>query len=67
MEEELIELLKTMKLEMNNKILIAMTLKTDAQILEFVKWLKVNVPEEKIQDMEHEIIRQAILIGKSAR
>lgn len=67
MEEELIELLKTMKLDMNNKILIAMTLKTDAQILEFVKWLKMNVPKEQVQKMEHEIIRQAILIGKSVR
>ena len=62
--ESLIKVLSTMKIAQENKVLIAIKLQTDNQIITFLKWLKTEVPENKVQEMEEKIVFKAVEINK---
>jgi hypothetical protein len=48
-----------------NKVLIALSLKTDESIIEFVKWLKSNYPTDEYIEIDQDIIAgHASLIAK---
>ena len=64
MQQSLMKVLASMKMEMPNKVLIAMKLKQDEQIYRFVKWLKEEVPESQVESRQDEIVNKAIEISK---
>lgn len=64
MQEYLMKVLSTMKMRDEIKVLIALELITDEQIYKFLKWLKENMPEEKVEQSEREILRQVSSIIK---
>ena len=64
MQHSLMKVLASMKMEMSNKVLIAMNLKQDEQIYRFVKWLKAKVPECQVELRQDEIVNKAIEISK---
>ena len=64
MQQSLMKVLASMKMEMSNKVLIAMKLKKDEQIYRFVKWLQTEVPENQVESRQDEIVNKAIEISK---
>ena len=64
MQQSLMKVLASMKMEMSNKVLIAMKLKKDEQIYRFVKWLQIEVPENQVESRQDEIVNKAIEISK---
>ncbi|MBQ7674392.1 MAG: hypothetical protein IJT36_07785 [Alphaproteobacteria bacterium] len=53
-----------MKMEEPSKVLIAIKLQTDEQIVTFLKWLKKEVPESQVEARQNEIVNKAIEIAK---
>lgn len=64
MQEKLMKVLASMKMEMPNKVLIAIKLQNDEQIYRFVKWLKEEVPESQVESRQGEIVNKAIEISQ---
>lgn len=64
MQEKLMKVLASMKMEMPNKVLIAIKLQNDEQIYRFVKWLKEEVPESRVESRQGEIVNKAIEISQ---
>ena len=64
MQQSLMKVLASMKMEMSNKVLIAMKLKKDEQIYRFVKWLQTEVPENQVESRQDEIVNKAREISK---
>ena len=65
MKQALMKVLASMKMEEENKVLIAITLKTDEQIYRFLKWLKKEVRENEVESRQDEITGQAVEIAKA--
>ena len=59
------QVLAAMDMDMEDKVLIALHLKTDEQIYKFLKWLKENMPEEEVKSRAAEITRIAVKISKT--
>ncbi len=64
MNEILMKVLASMKMDEENKVLIAMKLTKDSQIYDFLKWLQKEVPEEKVSNMQDEIVGKAVELSK---
>ena len=64
MQMLLTKVLSTMKISNETKVIIAISLVSDIQIGSFFEWLKDEVPEDKITEMEYEIAGKAIEINK---
>ena len=58
------KVLGSMKMEEPSKVLIAIKLQTDEQIVTFLKWLKKEVPESQVEARQNEIVNKAIEIAK---
>lgn len=64
MQKCLYKILGCMDINEENKVLIAMKLKTDKQIYDFLRFLKDEVPEQSVKTREDEIVNKAVDIGK---
>ncbi len=64
MRQALMKVLGSMKMEEPSKVLIAIKLQTDEQIITFLKWLKKEVPESQVEARQDEIVNKAIEIAK---
>ena len=65
MQEALYKVLATMDIEKPNKVLIAMKLKEDKEIYDFLVWLKEEVPtEDLVKENEKQIVRKACDINR---
>lgn len=64
MQQALMKVLGSMKMEEPSKVLIAIKLQTDEQIVTFLKWLKKEVPESQVEARQNEIVNKAIEIAK---
>ena len=53
-----------MDINEDSKVLIAMKLKTDKQIYDFLRFIKDEVPEQSVKPREDEIVNKAVDIGK---
>ena len=66
MQKLLYELLASMNMKDENKVLIALSLKTNELIHEFVQWLRINYPtSEKIEEDQDIIAGEAGLMAKN--
>ena len=64
MQQALMKVLGSMKMEEPSKVLIAIKLQTDEQIVTFLKWIKKEVPESQVEARQNEIVNKAIEIAK---
>lgn len=64
MKEMLMKALGSMKMEEENKVLIAMKLNTDEKIYKFFKWLKKEIPEIEVESNQDKIVGQAVEISR---
>ena len=64
MQEYLMKVLSTMKIKDESKVLISFELTEDEQIYKFLKWLKEEIPEDKVVQNERLILRQVSQISK---
>jgi hypothetical protein len=67
MIKALMKVLASMKMEEENKVLIAIELKTDEQIYHFFKWLKKEVPKSEVESRQDEITGKAVEIAKAIK
>lgn len=63
MQKCLYKVLGCMDINEDSKVLIAMKLKTDKQIYDFLRFIKDEVPEQSVKPREDEIVNKAVDIG----
>ena len=63
MQDLLLKVLSEMEMNMNDKVLIAMYLQKDNQIMKFIEYLDEQVPFEEVKNRVEEIKRKARLIS----
>lgn len=65
MQQALMKVLGSMKMEMPSKVLIAMKLKDENHIYQFLQWLQKEVQEKEVENRQDEIVNKAIEISIS--
>jgi len=64
MDTSLIKVLGSMKMDEENKVLIAIKLQKREHILAFLKWLKAEIPENEVSSRQDEITNKALKISE---